>query len=105
MASTVELIRSPNPAARNGRSGEARIPSSTGIHTPMTEELTIEDLPVTGTIPAALDGRYLRIGPNPIGRRSRQAITGSSATAWSTACALEDGKALWYRNRWIRSSR
>lgn len=36
-----------------------------GIHTPMAEELTLENLPVTGTIPAELDGRYVRIGPNP----------------------------------------
>ena len=41
-------------------------PFLTGIHAPMTEEVTIEDLAVTGSIPPALDGRYLRIGPNPI---------------------------------------
>ena len=35
------------------------------VHTPMREELTIEDLPVTGTIPHAFNGRYLRLGPNP----------------------------------------
>jgi hypothetical protein len=43
-----------------------RTPFLTGLHAPMTEELTIEDLAVTGSIPPALDGRYLRIGPNPI---------------------------------------
>src|ERR1700741_1113565 len=41
-------------------------PFLTGIHTPMDEELTLTDLTVPGTIPAALDGRYLRMGPNPI---------------------------------------
>lgn len=35
-------------------------PYLTGVHTPMREELTIEDLPVTGSIPLALNGRYLR---------------------------------------------
>ena len=40
-------------------------PYLTGIHTPMTEELTIEALRVDGDIPAALSGRYLRNGPNP----------------------------------------
>ena len=33
----------------------------------MHEEITAVDLPVTGTIPAELDGRFLRNGPNPIG--------------------------------------
>jgi carotenoid cleavage dioxygenase len=41
-------------------------PFLTGIHAPMTHELTIESLPVTGAIPAELDGRYLRIGPKPV---------------------------------------
>ena len=41
-------------------------PYLTGIHAPMTEELTLTDLAVDGTIPPELDGRYLRIGPNPL---------------------------------------
>ena len=41
-------------------------PFLTGIHQPMTGEMTLVDLPVTGAIPPELDGRYLRIGPNPI---------------------------------------
>ena len=41
-------------------------PFLTGIHTPMKDERTITDLAVTGTIPAELAGRYVRIGPNPI---------------------------------------
>ena len=75
-----------------------------GIHTPMTEEKTITDLPVTGTIPAALDGRYLRIGPNPV-------APDPAGYHWFTGdgmvhgIALKQGKALWYRNRWIGSKR
>ena len=38
-------------------------------------------------IPAELDGRYLRNGPNPIGPVDPRRTTGSSATAWCTACA------------------
>ncbi len=34
---------------------------------PVETETTALDLPVTGTLPAHLDGRYLRNGPNPIG--------------------------------------
>jgi carotenoid cleavage dioxygenase-like enzyme len=41
-------------------------PYLTGIYEPITRELVIADLTVAGTIPAELDGRYLRIGPNPI---------------------------------------
>ncbi|MDQ6696134.1 MAG: carotenoid oxygenase family protein, partial [Actinomycetota bacterium] len=38
----------------------------TGNFAPVHEELTAFDLPVTGSLPAELEGRYLRIGPNPI---------------------------------------
>jgi len=62
MASTVEMI-----APETATEPQAANPFLTGIHAPMTEELVIEDLVVTGSIPAALDGRYLRIGPNPAG--------------------------------------
>ncbi len=37
----------------------------TGNFAPVTEEVTAVDLPVTGTIPESLRGRYLRNGPNP----------------------------------------
>ena len=33
---------------------------------PVAEELTLTDLPVTGRVPDALEGRYLRNGPNPV---------------------------------------
>jgi 8'-apo-carotenoid 13,14-cleaving dioxygenase len=77
-------------------------PFLTGIHQPMTGEMTLVDLPVTGAIPAELDGRYLRIGPNPIDANP-------AAHHWFMGdgmvhgVALRDGRALWYRNRWIRS--
>lgn len=44
---------------------DAPHPLLTGIHEPMTEELTLLDLAVEGAIPPELDGRYVRIGPNP----------------------------------------
>lgn len=73
-----------------------------GVFAPMHEELTIEHLPVFGTIPAALDGRYLRIGPN--------AIAPKPGFHWFTGdgmihgLRLAGGQALWYRNRWVRST-
>jgi carotenoid cleavage dioxygenase len=77
-------------------------PFLTGIHTPMGEELTLTELTVTGTIPDDLDGRYLRMGPNPI-----DADPGSYhwfvGDGMVHGLRLAGGKALWYRNRWIRS--
>lgn len=77
-------------------------PFLTGIHTPMTEEKTIETLAVAGTIPAGLDGRYLRIGPNPVAAdpASYHWFVGDGMVH---GIALKDGEALWYRNRWINS--
>jgi carotenoid cleavage dioxygenase len=36
-----------------------------GSFAPVTEEVTAFDLPVSGHLPAELNGRYLRNGPNP----------------------------------------
>ena len=33
---------------------------------PLTEERTLTDLKVTGSIPGELDGRYVRNGANPV---------------------------------------
>ena len=77
-------------------------PFLTGIHTPMTEERTLTDLLVTGTIPAELSGRYVRIGPNPLrpDPRGHHWFIGDGMVQ---GVRLQDGKALWYRNRYIRS--
>lgn len=85
-------------AARDGDN-----PFLTGIHTPMDREITLGELAVTGTIPPGLDGRYLRIGPNPVAAdpASYHWFTGDGMVH---GLAIADGKALWYRNRWIRSN-
>lgn len=77
-------------------------PFLTGAHAPMEAELTIEDLPVTGRIPAALDGRYMRIGPNPMDAdpANYHWFTGDGMIH---GLRIENGRALWYRNRWVRS--
>jgi carotenoid cleavage dioxygenase len=74
----------------------------TGAHAPMTEELTIEDLPVIGTIPPALDGRYLRIGPNPMAADPEN-YHWFAGDGMIHGLRIEQGRALWYRNRWVRS--
>jgi carotenoid cleavage dioxygenase len=78
-------------------------PFLAGLHKPMTEELTLTDLAVTGTIPAGLNGRYLRIGPNPVDAdpASYHWFIGDGMVH---GLAIADGQALWYRNRWVRSN-
>ena len=69
---------------------------------PVTEEITAVDLPVRGAVPAELDGRYLRNGPNPIGPVTADYhwFTGEGMVH---GIRLRDGRAEWYRNRWVRS--
>ncbi len=78
-------------------------PFVSGVHTPMTEEKTLDTLSVTGHIPSALNGRYLRIGPNPIDYNpaNHHWFIGDGMVH---GVRLQDGKALWYKNRWLRSN-
>jgi carotenoid cleavage dioxygenase-like enzyme len=78
-------------------------PFLSGIHVPMTEEFTLTDLAVTGTIPAALDGRYMRIGPNPVAAdpASYHWFIGDGMIH---SLSIGQGRAAGYRNRWIRSN-
>ena len=82
---------------------DAPHPLLTGIHQPMTEELTLDDLVVEGAIPRELDGRYVRIGPNPAAPdpRTYHFFVGDGMLH---GVRIRDGRALWYRNRWIRST-
>jgi len=74
-----------------------------GLYAPMREELTLTDLEVAGTIPSTFNGRYLRIGPNPI-RADARGYHWFTGDGMVHGLAIADGKAQWYRNRWIRSS-
>jgi carotenoid cleavage dioxygenase len=77
-------------------------PYLTGLHRPMTDEVSLEALETTGTLPAALAGLYLRIGPNPAEARpiGYHWFTGDGMVH---GLRIKDGRAVWYRNRWIRS--
>jgi carotenoid cleavage dioxygenase len=73
-----------------------------GNYAPVHQEVTATDLEVVGTIPPHLEGRYLRNGPNP--------VEADPATYhWFTGdgmvhgVRLRDGKAEWYRNRFVRA--
>ncbi|MBV2155391.1 carotenoid oxygenase family protein [Kitasatospora sp. SUK 42] len=76
----------------------------TGSYAPVGEEVTAFDLPVTGTIPAELNGRYLRNGPNGMRAddpRPRHLFAGY---AMVHGVRLREGRARWYRNRMVRSA-
>ena len=70
-----------------------------GVHTPLTEEITEIDPKVTGAIPAGLDGLYVRNGPNPVSPVNPAAHHWFVGDGMLHGVRLQDGKALWYRNR------
>ena len=67
----------------------------------MGDEIDAVDLPVGGTLPPELDGRYVRNGPNP--------LPGADPGHWFRGhgmlhgVRLQRGRAIWYRNRWVRT--
>ena len=75
-----------------------------GNYAPVREEITAVDLDVTGTIPTYLDGRYLRIGPNPLVDPDPATYHWFLGTGMAHGLRLRDGKAHWYRNRYVRSA-
>jgi carotenoid cleavage dioxygenase len=72
----------------------------TGNYAPVTEEVTAFDLPVRGAIPRELSGLYLRNGPNPKRGSSPHWFVGDGMVH---GVRLENGRAAWYRNRWVRT--
>ena len=70
----------------------------------MAREFTLELPPVRGRIPPELDGCYARIGPNPIVKVNPANHHWFIGDGMVHGVRLQGGKALWYRNRWIRST-
>jgi carotenoid cleavage dioxygenase-like enzyme len=72
-----------------------------GNYAPVADEVEAFDLDVVGTIPTELSGRFFRNGANP--------PDGVVPSHWFDGdgmlhgIRLSDGKAEWYRNRWIRT--
>ena len=67
---------------------------------PVTEEQTLSKLKVTGSIPAELDGRYVRNGANPLSGISDHPFFGDGMVH---GMRIRDGKAEWYRNRYVQT--
>ena len=72
---------------------------------PVAEEVTTTNLRVTGAIPRELNGRYLRNGPNPLGPIDVAKHHWFSGDGMVHGVRLGSGRAHWYRNRWVRSTK
>ena len=77
-----------------------------GRYGPVAEECTTTDLRVHGELPKELNGRYLRNGPNPISSPAdpdkHHWFLGDGMVH---GVRLQEGRAEWYRNRYVGSSR
>jgi carotenoid cleavage dioxygenase-like enzyme len=78
-------------------------PWTRGPKAPVAEEVTAFELEVSGTLPPELDGRLLRNGPNPIGAVDPATYHWFGGEGMVHGLRLRDGRAAWYRNRWVRS--
>ena len=76
-------------------------PYLSGNFAPVEDEVTAFDLEVTGEIPRELEGRFLRIGPNPIDPdpKNHHWFIGNGMVH---GVRLRGGRAEWYRNRYVR---
>lgn len=74
-----------------------------GAFAPITEEVTAFDLEIVGELPPELDGRYLRNGPNPVSPPDPLLHHWFLGSGMVHGIRLRDGRAEWYRNRWVRS--
>ncbi len=95
---------SPEPAAAAGPAPATGNPFLEGAFRPSDSEVTAFDLPVTGRIPADLDGRYLRNGPNALGIEDPLAHHWLMGEGMVHGVRVRDGRAEWYRSRWVRSA-
>ena len=76
-------------------------PMLKGLFAPIADELDVPRLSVTGEVPLALDGMFVRNGPNP----RFEPIGGYhmfDGDGMLHAVTIRDGKAK-YRNRWIQT--
>jgi carotenoid cleavage dioxygenase len=73
-----------------------------GNYAPVDRESTLHALQVQGELPRDLNGLLLRDGPNPAGAVS-QAQHWFVGDGMLHAIELRDGRALGYRNRWVRT--
>ncbi|MFC1409434.1 carotenoid oxygenase family protein [Streptacidiphilus sp. N1-12] len=76
-------------------------PHLLGNYAPVTDEMTVSELQITGAIPPELSGWYLRNGPNPKEAASAHWFLGDGMVH---GVRLDGGRATAYRNRWVRTA-
>ncbi len=75
-----------------------------GNYAPVANEVLATELEVSGSLPSALSGRYLRNGPNPLSPPEPTTYHWFTGDGMVHGIRLRDGRAEWYRNRWVRSA-
>lgn len=75
-----------------------------GPYAPIPDDVTALDLEVVGELPAELEGRYLRNGPNPRTPVDPATYHWFTGDAMVHGVRLRDGGAEWYRARSVRST-
>jgi carotenoid cleavage dioxygenase-like enzyme len=71
-----------------------------GNFAPVDDEIEAVALTVDGALPPELDGLYVRNGSNPASGSSAHWFLGDGMVH---GVRLRDGRAEWYRNRWVRT--
>ena len=73
-----------------------------GNFAPVRDEVEAFDLKIEGALPPELNGVYMRNGPNPKYAPTAHWFVGNGMLH---GLRLENGKAAWYRNRYVRTPR
>lgn len=72
-----------------------------GNYAPVIEETTATSLNVTGVIPKELNGLFVRNGPNPDDKPRAAKYHWFLGRGMLHGVRLDNGHALWYRNRYV----
>ncbi|MDF5724738.1 MAG: carotenoid oxygenase family protein [Rhizonema sp. PD37] len=75
-----------------------------GNFAPIEQETTTFDLPIHGKVPDELEGRFLRIGPNPVKTPDPYSYHWFGGTGMVHGLRLRGGQAEWYRSRYVVDS-
>src|SRR5262245_25806783 len=79
-------------------------PYVAGNFAPLKSEVTAVDLDVIGNVPEELNGRFLRIGPNPVEKSDLVRLVRYhwfAGTGMAHGLRLHNGKAEWFRSRFV----
>lgn len=72
-----------------------------GAYAPVKDEIFIQNLTVIGEIPYEMNGLFLRMGPNPVEVENPTLYNWFVGDGMVHALRIQNGKALWYKNRYV----